>query len=189
MQDATPTVGSPPRVEIRRSSRRKRTVTAYREQDAIVVLVPQRMSEAEERRIVDDLVRRVLAREAKRAAPEGDEDLMARAVDLATEHLVPAVGRPVVADSVRWVTNQHRRWGSCTPSTGTIRLSHRLQTMPSWVVDYVLVHELTHLVEHDHSPRFWALVERYPLAQRARGYLEGYAAAAGTPGEGPGDVD
>ncbi len=182
-------------MEIRRSSRRRRTATAYREQDAIVVLVPQRLGPAEERRVVDDLVRRVLAREARRAAPAGDGDLLERARRLAAEHLEPAVGRPVAADSVRWVTNQHRRWGSCTPSTATIRLSHRLQTMPSWVIDYVLVHELTHLVEPDHSPDFWALVERYPQSERARGFLEGYAAAAGgTPLEGsdhdrPDDVD
>ena len=82
--------------------------------------------------------------------------------------------------SVTWVGNQQHRWGSCTPSTGAIRLSDRLRRLPGWVVDYVLLHELAHLVEPTHSARFWSLVARYPQAERARGYLEGYQAAGGS---------
>ncbi len=81
--------------------------------------------------------------------------------------------------SVRWVTNQGSRWGSCTPVDGTIRLSDRLATMPGWVVDYVLVHELAHLIEIGHGPRFYRLVDAYPKAERARGYLLGVVAGAG----------
>jgi hypothetical protein len=80
---------------------------------------------------------------------------------------------------VRWVDNQGSRWGSCTPSDRTIRLSSRLQGMPPWVVDYVLLHELAHLAVPGHGPRFWALLEAYPRTERARGYLEGVAATAG----------
>jgi predicted metal-dependent hydrolase len=74
-------------------------------------------------------------------------------------------------NSIRWVTNQNQRFGSCTPSQGTIRISHRLGKMPQWVQDYVIVHELAHLLEANHGPHFWALVNRYPLTERARGYL------------------
>jgi predicted metal-dependent hydrolase len=90
--------------------------------------------------------------------------------------------------AVSWVTNQQQRWGSCTPSTGLIRLSHRLQPMPVWVVDYVLLHELAHLVEPTHSERFWGLVSRYPSAEKAKGYLEGYLAGQGREAE-VSDVD
>ena len=70
-----------------------------------------------------------------------------------------------------YVTNQHTRYGSCSPAEGTIRISADLAGMPGWVRDYVLVHELAHLLEANHSPAFWSLVNRYPLAERARGYL------------------
>ena len=83
---------------------------------------------------------------------------------------------------VKWVDNQHRRWGSCTPADRTIRLSSRLRSMPEYVVDYVLVHELVHLLEPGHNDRFWALVARYPRAERARGFLEGVEQATAGPG-------
>ncbi len=179
-----------PKVEVRRSSRRKRTVTAYRERDTIVVLLPGRMSAREERDWVDQMVRRVLAREARAAGPRGDDELGERATALAAAYLAPALGEAPVPAAVTWVGNQQHRWGSCTPSTRTIRLSDRLRRLPGWVVDYVLLHELVHLVEPSHSPRFWSLVGRYPEADRARGYLEGYQAAggAGAP-DGPGRAE
>lgn len=76
-----------------------------------------------------------------------------------------------------WVGNQTTRWGSCTPASGTIRISTRLQQMPSWVLDYVLVHELAHLLAPGHGKDFWALVRGYPRTERARGYLEGFVHA------------
>ena len=90
---------------------------------------------------------------------------------------------------MRWVDNQHRRWGSCTPADRSIRLSSRLRAMPDYVVDYVLVHELVHLLEPSHGERFWELVGRYPRAERARGFLEGVelASAAGAAAHSPED--
>jgi predicted metal-dependent hydrolase len=178
-----------PRVEVRRSVRRRRTVTAYRERDAIVVLIPQSMSPADERRYVDDLVRKVLARESHVSAPRRDAELAERARELVDRYLAPSLEGFPEPRSVNWVTNQQQRWGSCTPSTGTIRLSNRLQVMPSWVVDYVLVHELVHLVELTHSTRFWNLVGVYPAAEKAKGYLEGYLAGKGGAGPEIEDVD
>ncbi len=178
MSDATGPTGARPVVEVRRSRRRRRTVTAYREGQTVVVLVPASMSRADEQRHVDALVARLLAREARDQAPAGDDALVARALELGRRHLAPALGTAPVPSRVTWVGNQRRRWGSCTPAEGTIRLSDRLRPMPAWVRDYVLLHELVHLVEANHTPRFHTLVATYPDAERAQGYLEGYAAAA-----------
>lgn len=179
-------LSAPPdvRVEVRRSPRRTRTVTAFRERDTIVVLIPQRMSRADERTFVDSMVAKVLAREARTAAPRGETALITRAHALSEQHLAPVLGSAPRPADVRWVSNQLRRWGSCTPSTGVIRLSDRLQAMPGWVVDYVLVHELAHLVEPTHSARFWRLVSGCPDAERAKGFLEGYLAGQGRPWSG-----
>ena len=90
----------------------------------------------------------------------------------------PVPRRPGQARLGRWVANQNSRWGSCTPGDHSIRLSERLNGMPAWVVDYVLVHELAHLLEAGHDAKFWAWVDRYPQAERAKGYLLGWSAAA-----------
>ncbi|GAA1521913.1 M48 family metallopeptidase [Dactylosporangium maewongense] len=165
-----------PVIEVRRSKRRRRTVSAYRDGERVVVLIPAQFSRAEEREWVDRMLERLAVREQR--ARRTDTELTARAQRLATRYLPdhPNAARPT---SVRWVQNQNGRWGSCTPADGTIRISHRVQEMPDWVIDYVLLHELSHLVIANHSAAFWALVGRYPKSERARGYLEGVSAAAG----------
>ena len=161
-----------PEVEVRRSRRRRRTVSAYREGDRIIVLIPASLSRQEEADWIETMVAR-LDRSERRRKPS-DEVLLQRAVELSDRYL----GGLAVPESVRWVDNQKSRWGSCTPGDRTIRLSVRLQGMPLWVVDYVLVHELAHLLESGHDARFWAWVDNYPRSERARGYLEGWSAAA-----------
>ncbi|MGH3366310.1 MAG: M48 metallopeptidase family protein [Nocardioidaceae bacterium] len=171
--DASPPSAGPPEVEVRRSGRRRRTVAAYREQNRIVVLIPARMTRAEEKHWVAAMIER-LDRQERRRRPT-DLSLERRARTLSRRFLAGAA-EPA---SVRWVDNQRARWGSCTPTDRTIRLSSRLQGMPEWVIDYVLLHELAHLVEPGHSKRFWSLVDRFPRTERARGYLEGVSAASG----------
>jgi predicted metal-dependent hydrolase len=167
----------PPNVEVRRSARRRRTVSAYRDGDKTVVLLPSRLSKAEEEQWIATILERLAERERRRRP--SDTALLNRARELSRRHL-DGRADPV---SVRWVDNQRSRWGSCTPDDGTIRLSTRLRGMPPWVVDYVLVHELAHLLVPGHGPEFWELVARYPKAERARGYLEGVAAAAHLPAD------
>ena len=160
-------------VEVRRSAKRRRTVSAYRQEGRLVVLVPARMSRAEEGEWVRTMVARVAASEQRRQ--RGDGDLEQRALALSREHL----GGRAVPASVRWVSNQNSRWGSCTPAEGSIRLSDKLRGMPGWVVDYVLLHELAHLLQPGHGSEFWELLRGYPRLERARGYLQGVSAAAG----------
>ncbi|AGL20767.1 hypothetical protein L083_7257 [Actinoplanes sp. N902-109] len=122
------------------------------------------------------MLARLAAREERVQRTDGE--LLARARRLITRYLSDhAAG--IQPMSVRWVTNQNGRWGSCTPDDGTIRISHRIQEMPDWVIDYVLLHELAHLVVPSHNTAFWELVSRYPKSERARGYLEGISAATG----------
>jgi Protein of unknown function DUF45 len=147
-------------------------------------MVPAGLSAAEEREWIDTVLKRLAARERRRHP--SDDTLFDRARELSRRYLD---GRAAPA-SVRWVNNQRSRWGSCTPDDGTIRLSTQLRGMPQWVVDYVLLHELVHLLVPGHGPSFWKLVNRYPRTERARGYLEGVAATAGLPltdGDAPRD--
>ncbi|MCW2754240.1 MAG: family peptidase [Marmoricola sp.] len=161
-----------PEVEVRRSARRTRTVSAYRKDGKVIVMIPARFTRAEESEWVDTMLGK-LEKTAQRGR-RTDEQLMKRAREMSREYL-HGKARPA---SVRWVDNMNSRWGSCTTGEGTIRLSDRLQTMPVWVVDYVLLHELAHLLEPSHNQRFWHWVDKYPRAERAKGYLEGVASAA-----------
>lgn len=175
-----------PEVEVRRSRRRRRTVSAYREDGRIVVLVPASLTAAEVDHWVEEMVAR-LERSKARLHPTED-DLLERARRLSDRYL-GGMARP---SSVRWVDNQRSRWGSCTPADGTIRLSSRLRGMPGWVLDYVLVHELAHLLTPGHDADFWAWVAHYPHAEKAKGYLLGWSAAAELeppPGEGEPDAE
>jgi len=162
-------------IEVRRSRRRRRTVSAYREGGRTIVLIPARFTAAEERQWVETMVGKLEAGD-KRRRPS-DEQLTERAGELAMRYL----GGLATPTSITWVTNQNSRWGSCTPADGTIRISARLKGMPPWVLDYVILHELAHLLQPGHGRDFWALLKSYPRTERARGYLEGVAATTGLP--------
>ncbi len=161
-------------VVVRRSTRRRRTVSAYREGDRVVVLVPARFTAAEERRWVETMTAKLAASEAKRRPSDGD--LLERAEALSARYL-GGLARPA---SIRWVSNQRGRWGSCTPSDRSIRISSRVQGMPGYVLDYVILHELAHLLVGGHGLDFWRLLEGYPRLERARGFLDGVSAATGS---------
>ena len=153
------------RVEVRRSSRRRKTISAEILGDALIVSIPDRLSRAEEQQWVERMTARMSERK-RRDRLNSAEDLVRRAAELADRYV-----DGVRATGIEWVTNQRSRWGSCSPDDGTIRLSLALSEYPRWVCDYVIVHELAHLLVADHSPRFWAIVNRYPLTERARGFL------------------
>lgn len=171
--------GLPDNVEVRTSTRRRRTVSAQMRGEVTVVTVPASMSHAAVRAAVDDLLRRMERRTPHLRST--DSALMQRAAALRLRY-VPEAPMPT---SVTWSGRQNRRWGSCTPTDRTIRISHLLRSMPSYVVDAVLIHELAHLVHADHGTAFRQLVARHSEHDRARAYLDGYDHARNLAAESP----
>jgi predicted metal-dependent hydrolase len=147
-------------VDVIRSRKRKKTVHASVVDGRIRVHVPAWMSKADEQEYVAHLVDKLEKRYSS-----AHIDLARRAATLAKKHDLP------LPASITWSDIQRQRWGSCSIQTKAIRVSSRLAPWPDWVLDYVIVHELAHLVEANHSPAFHALVARYPLAERAQGFL------------------
>ena len=159
--DATPSL------EIRSSARRTKTATAWWEGSTLIVALPARVRGAEREQLIAWLVER--SRRRRPALLSSDPELLERAIRLADTYDLG-----VVPTSVRFVTNQRRRWGSCSVESGTIRLSDRLRAVPGWVLDAVLVHELAHLAVPDHSAAFHELADRHPRQRDATTFLDGY---------------
>lgn len=155
-----PAPAQPFSVVVERSAKRRRTVGAKLVGDVLTVVVPTWMSRSEQDHWVE-----VMGGRFRRKLSTERIDLADRAVTLSRRHDLP---RP---REIRWSDDMNSRWGSCTPATGTIRISTRIAKFPDWVIDYVLVHELAHLAVADHSASFWQLAHRYPKAERAIGYL------------------
>ena len=154
-----------------RSPRRKKNISAYRQGGRIVVSIPARMSKADERAMVPEMVAKIRAQEA--AATISQERLSSRVDELLTEFAPEISLRP---SSITW-KGMRERWGSCTSTDRTIRISDRLKGAPNYVLDYVLFHEAIHLQFFDHGAEFKALLSRFPLEAQAEAYLSGYEAA------------
>nr|WP_275433029.1 YgjP-like metallopeptidase domain-containing protein [Corynebacterium hadale] len=134
----------------------------------VEIRIPARFSQAQEAQTVEEMLARVAKK--TQASALNDANLTARATQLNREVLD---GRARVG-SIRWVDNQQTRWGSCTTTTGDIRISSRLKGVPDYVLDAVIVHELVHTFIAGHSAEFWEWADRAPRAERAKGYLEAY---------------
>jgi predicted metal-dependent hydrolase len=147
-------------VSVLRSARRRKTVSARMVHGVLEVRLPGWMGPADEAKWVEEMRRKF-----ERRATSETIDVDARARLLARRYDLPEPA------TVRWVDNQTSRWGSCTPVDRTIRVSSRLAAWPTWVLDFVLVHELAHLAEPGHGAAFHELVARYPKAERATGFL------------------
>ena len=158
----------PPPIELVRSPRRRRTYKWSLAEGRVRLEVPAGLGTSEERRILAEVAERARERLARAARPS-DAELLARARALAGRYLPQAL---VYLRSVAWSERQDHRWGSCSTDAGAIRLSTRLHGLPEYVLEAVLIHELAHLIEPSHSRRFRTLAGTYPLAERARGFLE-----------------
>jgi hypothetical protein len=161
-----------PEVEVRASARRTKTGNAHWSGSRIVVQIPARLRGHAREAFVDDLVERLLAQRPQAAGHDAALEERAR-------YLAARYHLDVTPTSVRWVTNQRQRWASCSPASREIRVSTRLRQCPNWVIDAVLVHELAHLQEVDHSPDFYALANRYPQQEESAVFLEGFALGLG----------
>ncbi len=155
----------PPNVEIIRSKKRKKTVQAKEVNGKLYVYLPAGMDEGKEKKYIDRIVRKVEERKRRQKLNDG-ESLVRHARELNKRYF-----EGKLKFDIKYVTNQNSRFGSCTTEDGTIRISDRLADMPSWVRDYVIVHELAHIIQPNHSKKFWELVNRYKYTERARGYL------------------
>jgi len=156
-------------IKIIRSRKRKKTISARLVNDEIVLRVPAHLTLQQEKDAVEKLVGRIEKSRIRNKL--NSEDELKKRADLLNRRYFD--GRLKIT-SIKYVTNQNFRYGSCTSVDGTIRISHTISKMPSWVQDYVIIHELAHLLQPNHSKAFWELVNQYELSERARGYLMGY---------------
>ena len=154
-----------------RSKRRKKNISAYRQGGRIVVSIPARMSKADERAMVPEMVAKIRSQEA---ANTMSETALAERIGELLVELAPEITlRP---STVTW-RGMRERWGSCTGVDRTIRISDRLKGAPDYALDYVLFHEAIHLQYFDHGSEFKELLARFPKAELATAYLDGYEAA------------
>ena len=166
-----------PEFRVIRSSRRKRGVTAFRNNGIIEIHIPDRTTRRDEATLIPEMINLVLTREAR--SRRGDEILERTAHELLRTYLPEFHERP---SSIRWRAMQGR-WGSCTTVDRTIRIAERLASAPAYVLNCVILHELIHLRLPGHGADFAELLARYPDLDRAEAYLEGFEAGIGAPPE------
>lgn len=159
-------------VKVVRSSKRRKTVSATMERGVMILRIPARMSKKDEAYWIDHMRTKLESKKANRPG-RSDKELEARARRLAQDYFGG------LEFTIVWSGRQNKRWGSCTPLDRSIRLSNNLKEFPDYVIDYVIIHELAHLIIPDHSPEFWQLCARYPFTDKARGFLEGVSFAGG----------
>ena len=154
-----------------RSPRRKRNISAYRQGGRIIVSIPARMTKADERVIVPEMIAKIRSQESARTPSQ--ERLMERIDELLISLAPEILARPLC---VNW-RPMRERWGSCTSVDRTIRISDRLKLAPDYALDYVLFHEAIHLAHCDHGAEFTELLGRFEGSELASAYLDGYEAA------------
>ncbi len=167
-----------PEFRVIRSTRRKRSLSAFRQNGVIEIHIPDRLSRRQEFDVIPEMIDLVLKRENR--LRKSDTALLELS-DLILADLLPEFSeRPL---SVTWRV-MRERWGSCTTVDKTIRISERLNSAPDYVIRYVLFHELIHLRIAGHGDDFYEFLGRYPEKERVEAFLEGYeAGSTGAPEE------
>jgi len=156
----------PPQITIIRSRRRKKTIQTKSQDGHLWIYLPAGMRPKEEQRWIERMMKKNERWVQKKTARESDSWLLQRAQELCKKYF-----NRQLDFCITYVTNQHSRFGSCTSLDRSIRISDRVKTMPVWVQDYIIIHELAHLIYPNHSKEFWEIVNQYKYAERAKGYL------------------
>jgi len=170
-------------VKVFRSADRKKTIQAKMVGETLLVYLPLGMHREEERKVIEEMKQKIENRMLKRQINK--DDYLRKRFD---EFNGKYFQNKLKVNSIEFVTNQERKNGSCTPANGTIRISHTLLIMPGWVLDYVIMHEMAHLLHPDHSRAFWAKVGEYKYTERARGFLIAKGMEEGETESNGGDV-
>lgn len=157
---------TPVQITIIRSKRRKKTIQTKYGDGRLWIYLPAGMSSKDEQKWVDRMIERNDRWQQKKSFKKSNAWLQYRAQELNMKYF-----NGTLKFSIMFVTNQNSRFGSCTSIDKTIRISKRVTAMPTWVQDYIIIHELTHLLHPDHSKKFWDIVNQYKYAERAKGFL------------------
>ena len=153
-------------VKINRSAQRRKTISARVVENRMYINAPADISEVRLEEVIDNFKKRFERRTLKKKL-NAKEDLRGIAERLNERYF----GGRLKINRIEYVTDQYKKFGCCNYRSGSIRISHRLLEMPPWVRDYVVFHEMAHIIEPNHSRAFWKIVSQYRLAERARGYL------------------
>ena len=148
--------------------KRVKNVNARLRGSTLRISAPLALTSKELENAAFDLARRLLRRAHAQQA-NAEEDALAFAHSVARRF-----PEPPSVERVMFVTNQRSRWGSYSQRTRTIRLNAALRSMPRWVLESVVAHELAHAIHPDHSPAFWELLRSMcPDTDRAQAFLSG----------------
>lgn len=154
------------KIKVIKSRKRRKTASAQIKNNFLEIRLPSSLSSRQEEEIIKNLLKKIQSKNKIRT----DNFLLKRAIYLYKKFFPP----PLPSLTVSWSLRQKRSFGSCQPKKKIIRINHRLKKAPLWVIDYLLIHEMAHLLFPHHQKKFWQLVNRYPKTERARGFLAGY---------------
>lgn len=148
---------------VRRSKRRKKTLQATLRNNTVKILAPHHTSDEDVKAFLNKFLKKL---ELKDIILNNDNELSKRAEKLKKKFI------PEAPDySIQFQKSLTRTWGKCYTRQRRIIINPVLGTYPKWVLDYVIIHEIAHLLVPNHGKEFRALVNRYKLKERAVGFL------------------